>query len=219
MLLNSFARDYPFHESGFIQGLRDALHSTEQLTPSVRTISGFTFSKDLGLRSTHIGNTSGGLWDDDYRWIALDKDRSNLNFCMFNILQSQEYFKDPVYGTRNSSEIFLVGRGNARDQHASLQLNLGSCLFRADENTVGITHNGRLTVGKSGSAKSSDVLQYVKSEAPYLIGDDELVHLGNVRLKSHYSLNDPDVYDLLLRSAIYAHYRDCFRDTIRKRSY
>lgn len=217
--MSSFTNNYPLHESGFIQGFLDALHSPEPLTPKSRTISGFTFSQDLGLRSTHIGNAAGGLWDDDYRWLALEKDGVGLNFCMFNVLTSEEFVDDPVYGNRKSTEVFIVGRGNPREQHASLQLNLDTFLTRSDENTVRVTHNGRLTVGRSGSAKSNDVLQYIRSEAPYLFDDDGLVHLGNVRLRSHYSVNDVDICSLLLRSAIYAHYRDCFRNTVRVKKY
>lgn len=203
---------YPFMLLDFFIGLGNLLHSDEQLLPRKLTIGGFCFSNDLRVRYASIGNSGGGDWSGDYRWLALDKNGESFNFTMFSVTETETIVDDPVFGTRDSYIAFIVGRGNPRQQHAALQLDLTDLLGYIDGESIGIFHDGRLTAGATGAAKKRDVVAYIKTNAPYLLNEDGLIDLGSIRLREHYSINDSDIYNMLLRSAVYCYYRDCFRE-------
>lgn len=187
------------------------IFSSKIILTAQTSIDGFRFSRDLGERFTIVGNAAGGNWNGYYRWLELSQNNQNLNFVMFNMLASADFINDPVFGNRTSKPYMIVARGNASKQRSSLQLNLTTSLFPKGADYVEFVHKGSITVGNGGAATRESLITYIKEKAPYLVTDDNLVHLGTIKETYYPSINDPDVANLLLRTAIYAYYRDQFR--------
>ena len=79
-----------------------------------------------------------------------------------------------------------------------------------------ISHNGRITVGKLGAAKTSDLLTYVEERAPDLIVGNKVI-LGKLDMSELKYVDSPDMMELIINLIRYALLRDEFRECVKNK--
>lgn len=82
---------------------------------------------------------------------------------------------------------------------------------------IRVVHNGKLTVGKSGSVKFNEVLDFVEARDSRLIIVDRKIELGLLDNSRQFAWEHEDVKYFFGRLIKYALIRDEFRDYKRKR--
>jgi len=163
----------------------------------------------LGYRYTMYGNAAGPGYPGLYAGFrVVDSDRNDQIYrIIFSATGHHE--NHPIYGnTKGTSGIYVAIDNFDMSPHYSLELSFDTYM-RVTGNSFRINHDGRITVGKLGPAKRDLMINYVKTHAPYLIGNDEHVHLGC--FQTGKLLEFDDVRDFLFRIIKYAEIRDKFR--------
>lgn len=82
---------------------------------------------------------------------------------------------------------------------------------------IEILHNGRLTLGKSGMVKFSEVLEFIEKKEPNLLNNDRKIELGKLDNSRQFDWNQEDVREFIGRLIKYALIRDEFRDYKRRK--
>ncbi len=164
-----------------------------------KELNGIKLVEDLGVRYTKFGNASGYDWTGDYRsFIVEDKQGSN-QIVSFAILGGY----------------LIVAIDNDKYSHNSLQLFIQN-FVEVQGNNVKVFHNGRLTLGKSGMVKYSEVLDYVEEKAPGLVTNNKKIDLGYLDNSKQFDWEQEDVRNFIGRLVKYAIIRDDFREQKRK---
>jgi hypothetical protein len=95
-------------------------------------------------------------------------------------------------------------------QGHSIELRFDKYIKTYNNNLYDIWHNGSLTVGKKGRLKNSEVIEYLKIKAPFLVKDGKVV-LGTLDLSKDLTFGQPEVKDFVLRTSVYAILREQIR--------
>jgi len=182
----------------FIMNLSELFWDDNETIPK-RTFYDLTIMKDLGVRYTAFGNVSGYNWTGDYRSILL-QDKKKRNFIVSFIV---------IDGYLN------VAIDNEKSSHNSLQLFINK-FVSSNRQAISITHNGTLTLGKSGSVKRSEILEYVTQIEPSLINEEGEISLGELDNSKQFNWTQKDIQEFIGRLIKYAILRDDFREYKRK---
>jgi TPR repeat protein len=163
----------------------------------------------IGYKYTQYGNAAGGQYPGLYAGFRIvDSDR-NDQIYRIGFFATGHHENNPIYGNRKGTSGIYVAIDNFdMSPHFSLELSFDTYMH-VTGNSFSVNHNGRITVGKLGAAKRDLMINYVKKYAPYLIGNDEHVHLG--LFQTGKLLGFDDVKDFLFRLIKYAEIRDKFR--------
>ena len=95
-------------------------------------------------------------------------------------------------------------------QGHSIELRFDKYIKTSNSNLYNIWHNGSLTVGKKGRLKNSEVVEYLKINAPFLVKDNIIV-LGTLDLSNDLNFEQTEVKDFILRTSVYALLREQIR--------
>lgn len=154
--------------------------------------------EDRGTGRTRFGNSAGYNYQIKTRlFIAKDRKKKDqiLGLSLFG-------------GWNTQLNVSIMNRER---RHHSLQLDMDKyCEYDTDTDTVVITHNGILSMGRGGSISKYKVIEYVKEHAPDLIRDDE-VYLGCIDNSHLLEWNQPDVQSFIRNVFRYAILRDEIR--------
>ena len=152
-------------------------------------IEGFKIVED-GTRFTSNSNAAGGTWDGDYRYFILEDQNGNNQIVSISIFGSIKCNNDPVFGNRKGHTTLVVAIDDFDSKHNSLQLNLDK-YTKKDGSEFTIWHDGTLTVGKIGSAKRQDVIDYIKSKDQSIVDGYGNIILGTFDCSKeiHWSQN------------------------------
>jgi len=162
-------------------------------------VNGYDFVKDLGIKITSFGNASGGSYAGDYRRFMF-RDKSG-NTLIISI---------SIFPTEREYTSFIVAIEDFDKQHNSLQMQLDKSL-NLSGSTVKITHTGRIAIGNIGSAKSNDVIEFVRERNSSLIKNGKVL-LGELDSTKIFSINSLDFRAFLENVISYALIRDEFRE-------
>ena len=184
------------------------LDETKRMKP--QKLYGIDIIEDGGIRNTCFGNAAGGQWAGEYRYFILKDEAGNNQIVSMRTFASGKFENHEVWGNRKGTTTFVVAIDDLDKKHNSLQLNLDAHLRRVNDGYV-IWHDGRLTAGKSGSTKRTDVLDFIRINAPELIGNDGMVFLGKLTCTEELSWDQPETNDFIGRMIKYALVRDQFR--------
>jgi hypothetical protein len=152
----------------------------------------------LGYKYTTYSNASGGEFDGLYQG--------------FRVVDSDE--NDQIYrigffvNHKGKSQLHVAIDNFDMSPHPSLELTFDKYL-NVGTNSFTVNHDGRITVGNLGAAKRELMIKYAKKHAPYLMEDNEHVHLGT--FQTGKLLGFVDVKEFLSRIIKYAEIRDKFR--------
>lgn len=157
--------------------------------------------EDRGTGRTRFGNSAGYNYQIKTR-LFIAKDRKNKD----QILGLSLFGK--YYNTQLNVSIM-----NRERRHHSLQLDTDKfCEYDYRTNKIVITHNGTLSTGRGGSISKFTVVDYVKSNAPDLIRNEE-IYLGTIDNSRLLEWNQPDVQNFVKNLFRYA----VLRDEVRKK--
>ena len=157
--------------------------------------------EDRGTGRTRFGNSAGYNYQIKTR-LFIAKDRKNKD----QILGLSLFGK--YYNTQLNVSIM-----NRERRHHSLQLDMDKfCEYDYRTNKIVITHNGTLSTGRGGSISKFTVVDYVKSNAPDLIRNEE-IYLGTIDNSRLLEWNQPDVQNFVKNLFRYA----VLRDEVRKK--
>jgi TPR repeat protein len=163
----------------------------------------------LGYKYTTYGNASGGQFPGFYAGFRIVDSGHNDQIYRIGFFASVHTENDPTWGnSKGKSGIHVAIDNFDMSPHPSIILAF-DIFMNVTENSFRIDHDGRITVGKLGAAKKDLMMGYVKKYAPYLIGNNERVHLG--LFQTGKLLGFDDVKDFLFRIIKYAEIRDKFR--------
>lgn len=157
----------------------------------------YTLWGDYGIRLLHVGNSSGGYYDGEYRSFIIEYNNEEF-MASFSIM-----------GTASGYNTLLVVLNKDGKEHASLEYNLNQLERRG--NAFHFVHNGRIACGAYGAGKAEEVKYLVKKEAPFLIKGDK-IDLGWVRNERLLTLRNPEIHSLIDNLIIYALIRDKYRE-------
>lgn len=157
----------------------------------------YTLWGDYGIRLLHVGNSSGGYYDGEYRTFIIEYNNEEF-MVSFSIM-----------GTASGYNTLLVVLNKGGKEHASLEYNLDQLERRG--NAFHFVHNGRIACGAYGAGKAEEVKYLVRKEAPFLIKGDK-IDLGWVRNERLLTLRNPEIHSLIDNIIVYALIRDKYRE-------
>ncbi|MBQ9763071.1 MAG: type I restriction enzyme HsdR N-terminal domain-containing protein [Phascolarctobacterium sp.] len=173
-------------------------------------IDGCTFIKDNGVRNTSFGNYAGGSYPGDYRTFAIMDGSGNTQIISIGIFGTFDCINDEKFGTRKGHTTLNVAIDDFKKSHNSLQLKLDENLH-INSGKITITHNGKLTKGKSGAVKSELVREYIKRNSNIKFLGDQMI-LGSWVDEDEYDINSTSIKQFLSNLIKYALLRDEFRN-------
>jgi len=182
-----------------IANLYNLLNNTADLMPLLSD-KGFKLIKDCGLVLESNGNSGGGNWEGYYRNILMNigkSDNVKISFCLFH---DEPYLACAFHDNVSS--------------HNSLQLKLNDWI-RINRNKAEFWHDGTITIGRFGRAKSSDMIDFVAGKYPELIMND-MIFLGDLDISKKLSFRDSDVTTFLTNLIKYVLCREEFRTEFKK---
>lgn len=168
---------------------------------------GLEIISDYGVRTLSYGNASGGMFMGPYRSFIVKTDSGNTEFVGITVTATKRN------DNSNSPEktALCVSIDSYEKSHHALQLNFDSGVKVKNSKMI-FTHSGRITVGHKGSAKSSDLIDFLKVNAPSLISDDTIM-LGELDASSLMYISRSDYETLIENLILYAVERDIFRNS------
>ncbi|MFP3391784.1 type I restriction enzyme HsdR N-terminal domain-containing protein [Brevibacillus sp. SIMBA_040] len=195
---------------GFIMNLSGCLQdSVELINPGY--YEGVHVIRDGGIRNTRFGNAAGGSWTGEYRYVVIEDEDKNNQIISFAILGEMKSTNDPVFGNRKGHSVLVVAIDDFDKSHNSLQLNLDRYTKKEDDTTFTIWHDGKLTNGKKGRVRNSDVIAYIKEYAPGLLDENDQVFLGRFSHSKNFRISDTEMKEFLGRILKYSLIRDEYR--------
>lgn len=167
--------------------------------------------KDGGIRFTTFGNSAGGRWDGEYRYLLLNDEFGSTQIISFSIFGQLKAKDHPTFGNIKGNSILIVAIDDFDKSHNSLQLNLDLYTKELDEDQYIIWHDGKLTNGSKGRVSFSAVINFIKEHEPDLLDDNDKVYLGKFKNTENLNFSQPDMQFFLERVVRYALVRDKFR--------
>ncbi|MCD7826668.1 MAG: type I restriction enzyme HsdR N-terminal domain-containing protein [Clostridiaceae bacterium] len=184
-------------------GLRD-IHT--HLEP--HEYSGFSLIDDIGVKTLEIAVPGGGKFNNNNYRVFKVKDAAGQSFEIGMAVAR--------YGSAKGDKTMLaIAVNDGIKCHHALQLVCDHNLIIEEENNnicYEIIHNGKINVGRKGSAKISEVLDYVKNNNPSLVGRDAKVHLAKFHSGELISVKSPDFVFLFERLVNYVLLLEKFRE-------
>lgn len=197
---------YP-HLINILEALLDVSHKiTAEDGKCVKLI------QDYGIRQLTYGNASGGSFSGPYRSFIVKSDNGETQFVSISMMGMCRTEKSDSKSTTG----ICVAVDNFENTHHSLQLNVDKSFCFEDEKLV-ISHNGKITIGKLGCAKTSDLLAFVKEREPDLIVNNKVM-LGKLDMTELKYVDSPDMMKLIFNLIKYALLRDEFREIVKIRA-
>lgn len=147
-----------------------------------------------GHRYTSFGNAGGGWWSGDFRYFILEDKEGNNQIISVSILGSY----------------LVVAIDDFDKRHNSLQLNLDK-YTEVQGNKYTIWHDGRLTVGRSGSAKRKEVIEFIRNKEPGMVLPNGKIILGTFDCSKEIQWSQDTTKQFIKNLIKYAILRDEFR--------
>lgn len=183
----------------FIINLNELLWDDTVKIP-YKELYGVKYLEDVGIRYTKFGNVAGYDWTGEYRSIIVEDKKGDHQIVSLAILGGY----------------LIVAIDNDKYSHNSLQLFIQD-FVKVNGHFIEILHNGRLTLGKSGMVKFSEVLEFIEKKEPNLLNNDRKIELGKLDNSRQFDWNQEDVREFIGRLIKYALIRDEFRDYKRQK--
>lgn len=101
---------------------------------------GIKFIDDIGVRYTKYGNAAGYDWRGEYRSFIVEDKKGSNQIVSLAVLEGY----------------LIVAIENDKVRHNSLQLLIQD-FVEVHMNFIRVSHNGKLTLGKSGSMKFNEI--------------------------------------------------------------
>lgn len=172
------------------------------------TLTKYQF-RDHGLAFLQVGTGGGPTFADDYRVLSFDDEDGNKQSVGLNIVGRTGYVNHPKWGTRHGTTSLHVCMLDFEKAHNSLQLNLDKHL-EVNGNTGILTHDGRITIGKTGGAEVVPFVDFMKQKYPQMLVGNTVM-IGSFPISAHPE-DHMDIFIELLHSLItYAEIRDEYR--------
>ncbi|VEF49135.1 Uncharacterised protein [Bacillus freudenreichii] len=165
-----------------------------------KELYGVNYIEDIGVRYTKFGNAAGYDWTGDYRSILVQDKKGSYQIVSLAIL----------------SGYIIVAIDNDKYSHNSLQLFIQD-FAKVNGSTISLFHNGRLTLGKSGMVKYSEVLNFIEEKEHNLINNNRMIELGKLDNSKQFDWNNKNIKQFIGRLIKYALIRDEFREYKRNR--
>lgn len=147
-----------------------------------------------GHRYTSFGNAGGGWWSGDFRYFILEDKEGNNQIISVSILGSY----------------LVVAIDDFDKRHNSLQLNIDK-YTEVQGNKYTIWHDGRLTVGRSGSAKRKEVIEFIRNKEPGMVLPNGKIILGTFDCSKEIQWSQDTTKHFIKNLIKYAILRDEFR--------
>lgn len=209
-----------FKEYGFI-----GEDTYESLYPLIMNLAGFLNDTHLnilpntledfkiigeGLRYTNFGNAGGGGYGGDYKYLIIEGKNNNDILISFGIFGTAKTVDDPFWGTRTGNTALIVGSNYDGNDHSSLQLNIDKYTIIHDD-YFELWHDGTLTIGGIGSAKRSEVINFIKEHHPSLVNSKNNIVLGLLKRNKEIKWEQEETKSFFANLIRYALLRDEFR--------
>lgn len=197
----------------------------ETLYPFIINLVGFLFDTSINLapinidgidiiedghRYTSFGNAAGGTWEGDYKYFILSDEEGNNQIISMSIFAALKCIDHPKFGNRKGHTTLVVAIDDFDKRHNSLQLNLDK-YTDVEGNIFTIWHDGSLTVGRSGSAKRKEVLEFIRDHEPEMVLPDGKIILGSFDCSKEIHWNQDNTKHFIKNLIKYAILRDEFR--------
>lgn len=158
----------------------------------------FKVVEDYGIRYMTYGNASGYSYSNAYRSFIVDIDGS-IEFVSLGV---------NAYSDNRTIICVAIDRDDGSPHHA-LQLAVDSFII-LDGKKCSFWHNGRISVGRSGSGKVSELKKLLKKYIPDLIINDE-IKLGGFDYTANIFMDEPQVVQFVSNLINYGIVRDKYR--------
>lgn len=157
--------------------------------------------KDIGTVYTKFGNAGGGNYLGQYRAIVSKKRSDRPAFCIGLTSGGSE---KSGYGT-----LLYMGIKAPSSKHGCLQLRINNSVI-VENRTAHIYHSGAMTVGRLGTMKRSDVINYIKSKSPELVVENK-IFLGSFNFSEDIASHQNQTIDFVRRLLQYGLLREELR--------
>lgn len=164
--------------------------------------------EDYGVRMLSYGNASGGKFFGPYRSFLV---RVNGNVEFYSIGVTTYCMSTSPTKVKTC---IAVAHDDEKDAHHALQLVADDNLVVIG-NRVNFYHHGRISVGKIGSGKISELRMFVQERCPQLISGNKFF-LGSLVNDRLWRLDDPEVMNVIVNMISYAMVRDEYREYVKR---
>lgn len=173
----------------------------------------FELLEDYGVRMLTYGNASGGHFYGPYRSFLVNIDGNTEIFS----ISVTTYWKSTWNGTTKTYKrpftCICVAHDDERTSHHALQLVVDQDVTANGKN-IRVYHNGKITIGKFGSGKKSELRALVEKRYPKILIDNKY-YLGSFTADHLLRLDEPDVIELVANLISYSIVRDEFREIVK----
>lgn len=181
------------------------------LNPYIKMPAGdyglFELIEDYGVRLRSYGNASGGSYFGPYRSFLV-KIGDNTEFYSIGTASSFE-----TGHPERGRTVINVAHDDEKESHHALQLSADDNLEIVGDK-VQFYHHGRISIGRMGSGKVAELRQFVEDRCPELIKGNRF-YLGTITNDRNWSLDDPEVINVIANLIKYAMIRDEYRDYVK----
>ena len=183
------------------------LDSNIKLLPN--PLEGFNVIEE-GIRYSTFGNAGGGGYDGLYRYLLIKGKNKNDLIVSFGVFGTGKTVNDPFWGNRVGYTSLVVGTNYNGKEHSSLQLNIDK-RTKINDDTYELWHDGTLTIGRIGSAKRNDVIEFIRSREPALVNSNNAIVLGKIFRNKHLLWEQEETRKFFSNLIRYALLRDEYR--------
>ena len=199
--------------------------TNENLHPFIVNLVGFLFDTTInfapvnidgvniiedGHRYTSFGNAGGGNFEGDYKYFILEDEECNNQIISMSVFALLKCTDHPRFGNRKGYTTLVVAIDDFDKRHNSLQLNIDK-YTEVQGNKYTIWHDGRLTVGRSGSAKRKEVIEFIRNKEPGMVLPNGKIILGTFDCSKEIQWSQDTTKHFIKNLIKYAILRDEFR--------
>lgn len=159
--------------------------------------SPFTISKDNGLTTKSVGNPSGGRFRGTYRWFNVQDERKRLYHVYLGIFAAYST-RNQHYENTEGRSMLLVAIDKNSTSISVLEIDLGKHL-QPNGSKHDLTHSGIRS-----KRKIADLMPYIETRAPYLLGKRERIYLGSLDTSKNLLLSDAKTAKVIANTISYA---------------
>ena len=168
----------------------------------------FNLIEDYGVRFLSYGNAGGGVFYGPYRSFLIERNGST-EFVSFAF---SVYGRSEKPGSWKTA--LNVAIDNEKESHHALQLSIDDNVVYRNGRVV-FYHSGRIAIGNKGSGKVSELRAFVEARCPKIIADNRF-NLGILKYDRNWTLDDPEVVNLIENLISYALIRDEYRAFVKE---